>query len=345
MKDSDLQEIINMCDEALDLITKFESSWSNNHDIFNDAIKNIRSVVLACLDGDKINSKLNEKIPLRSKYDFNQNIIHLCNLRTLNKTINSTRDNKYTKKSLNNIKSVIQDIIKKSDNLPSNLQELYQVLKEISEGKKGFKPDDKGIDALKKFQSIARCLKEAEVRGYIYKMPEPIIGRGIENFGMFLSVAVPQGLTFKGEQILNNPEKLITDNQPQGFIDMSTKNINITGSTINNTGILNLGEINGNVSQTIQQLPAEQNDLKVLLGELQNLINASPLSDNTKQKALTKTQDIAEAVKQPEEEKKDIVEKTLGYFDGLADSLETVPEIATKLGETVAHIASLFGIQ
>jgi Skp family chaperone for outer membrane proteins len=120
--------------------------------------------------------------------------------------------------------------------------------------------------------------------------------------------------------------------------------INITDSTINNNGILNLGEINGNVSQTIQQLPAEQTDLKALLSQLQTLINTSPLSETAKQKALTKTQDIAEATQQPEEEQQNIVQKTLGYFDGLADSLESGTETAIKLGETVAGIASLFGL-
>jgi hypothetical protein len=131
----------------------------------------------------------------------------------------------------------------------------------------------------------------------------------------------------------------------QQFADtISNKNINITGSTINNNGILNLGEINGNVSQAIQQLPAEQNDLKTLLSQLQNLINTTPLSDTSKQKALSKTQEIAEAPKMLEAEQKNLVQKTLGYFEGLNDSLEKAPDIALKLGETVAKIALLFGL-
>lgn len=125
---------------------------------------------------------------------------------------------------------------------------------------------------------------------------------------------------------------------------MNDKNINITGSTINNSGILNLGEINGNVSQTIQQLPAEQNDLKALLSQLQTLINSSPLSDTSKQKALSKTQEIAEVPKKPEAEQKTLVQKTLGYFEGLNDSLEKAPETAVKLGETIGKIALLFGL-
>ena len=123
-----------------------------------------------------------------------------------------------------------------------------------------------------------------------------------------------------------------------------SNHINFTDSTINNNGILNLGEINGNVSQTIQQLPAEQNDLKALLSQLQTLINTSPLTETAKQKALSKTQDIVEATQKPEAEQQNIVQKTLGYFDGLADSLESGTETAIKLGETVAGIAHLFGL-
>lgn len=227
--------------------------------------------------------------------------------------------------------------------LTSELEELYQVLKEVDGGKKSFKPNGEGIEALKKFQSTICCLREAESRGYISNVICKVSKDG-DSHGKILTALVTKGLTFKAYEVLRNPEKLIIDNHPQASIDMSTQNVNITGSTINNNGIFNLGEINGNVSQTIQQLPAEQNDLKALLSQLQTLINTSPLTEAVKQKALTKTQDIAEVTKQPEEEQKSIVQKTLGYFDGLADSLESGTETAIKLGETVAGIAHLFGL-
>jgi hypothetical protein len=60
---------------------------------------------------------------------------------------------------------------------------------------------------------------------------------------------------------------------------------------------------------------------------LQTLINTSPLPDTTKQKALIKTQDIAEATQQLEAEQQNIVQKTLGHFDGLADSLESARQL------------------
>lgn len=120
--------------------------------------------------------------------------------------------------------------------------------------------------------------------------------------------------------------------------------IKIEGSTINNNGILNLGEINGNVSQTIQQLPAEQNDLKALLSQLQTLINNSRLPERDKKEALAETKTIAETAGKPKEEQESIVRKTLRYFKGLSADMEGIPDIALKLGETVAGIALHFGL-
>lgn len=109
------------------------------------------------------------------------------------------------------------------------------------------------------------------------------------------------------------------------------------------SGIVNFGD-NSVLTNTIQQLPAENTELKDLLSQLQTLINDSELSEKAKQKALSKTQGIAEATQQPEEQQKSSVQKALAYFDGLADSLEDIPETALKLGEMVAKISVLFGL-
>jgi uncharacterized protein YjbI with pentapeptide repeats len=155
------------------------------------------------------------------------------------------------------------------------------------------------------------------------------------------------------EQLREQRQALLTAVQPQNFIQiehhqgeiiMGDKNINtnITGSTIQ--GSVVTAEKVENSFNTVQQSSDTQNELKELLSQLQNLINNSTLPEPTKQKALSKTQDIAEATKQPEEEQKNIVQKTLGYFEGLTDSLESIPETAIKLGETVAKIGILFGL-
>jgi hypothetical protein len=77
---------------------------------------------------------------------------------------------------------------------------------------------------------------------------------------------------------------------------------------------------------------------------LQALINASPLSDAAKQKALGKTQAIAEATEKPKAEQQSIVQKTVDYFDGLANSLEAVPATALKLADIVGKMSVLFGL-
>jgi hypothetical protein len=123
---------------------------------------------------------------------------------------------------------------------------------------------------------------------------------------------------------------------------MTTINQNVTGSMIH--GSVVAAEKIENSFNTQQQSSEREEQLTELINQLQTLINTSPLSETAKQKALTKTQDIAEATQQPEEEQQNIVQKTLGYFDGLADSLESGTETAIKFGETVAGIASLFGL-
>lgn len=121
----------------------------------------------------------------------------------------------------------------------------------------------------------------------------------------------------------------------------NSSNQSFSGNATNS--IVSVGN-NNTFTNTITQLPTENTELKDLLSQLQSLINDSPLSDTTKQKALGKAQTIAEAVEKPEAEQQTLVQKTIGYFDGLADSLEGVPETALKLGGIINKISLLFGV-
>ena len=114
-----------------------------------------------------------------------------------------------------------------------------------------------------------------------------------------------------------------------------------TGNVTN--GNVNFGD-NSVLTNTISQLSTENSELKALLTQLQTLINQSPLPDRDKKEALAETKTIAEAAAKPKEEQETIVRKTLRYFKGLGADLDSVPEIAVKLGETVAKIALLTGI-
>lgn len=102
---------------------------------------------------------------------------------------------------------------------------------------------------------------------------------------------------------------------------------------------INLGD-NSTLTQTIQHLPAEQGELKVLLLELQTLIAALPINDQ--QEALAETKKLAELSTQPKEEQQGTVRKTVRYFKGLAADLTALPEIGTKLGVLAAQIAALY---
>lgn len=153
------------------------------------------------------------------------------------------------------------------------------------------------------------------------------------------------------EQIREQRQALLAAIQPQNFIQIEhhqgeiimgdkTISTNITGSTVHGSVVTAETVENSFNSQSSES----QNELKELVEQLKTLINNSPLPEAAKQKALSKTRDIAEVTKQPKEEQKNIVQKTLGYFDGLADSLENIPETAQKLAKTAAGIASLFGL-
>jgi uncharacterized protein YjbI with pentapeptide repeats len=124
--------------------------------------------------------------------------------------------------------------------------------------------------------------------------------------------------------------------------DKIIKTNNITDSTIHNSGILNLGEINGNLSQTIKQLPSANSELKSLLNQLQILINNSTLSEQDKKEALTETQAIAEAATKPKDEQESIVRKTLRYFKGLGTELQGIPETVESIIEIVEKIGVVF---
>jgi hypothetical protein len=214
-------------------------------------------------------------------------------------------------------------------------EQLYQVLKQIEKGKENFEPSNDGLEALKEFQSIVRCLKKAMSCNYIGKV-EFCESYQENSYGMILYAMVISGLTFDGMEVLNNPQKLIIDNNSQANIDMSTRNITATNYI---EGDLNGGNIAGRDINIQNNQGIGKDELKEVLSQLQALISSSPLSEAAKQKALGKTNEIAEATHKPEAEQKNIIQKTLSYFDGLADSLESVPDKAVKLGELAAKIA------
>jgi hypothetical protein len=210
--------------------------------------------------------------------------------------------------------------------LTHELKELYQVLKEIDEGKTYFLPTEN--ESIKEFQKTARCLKKAESSKYIGAVAYEE-SKSRESYGLILRAIVKSGLTFDGNLILSNPEKLIIDNQPQASIDMSTQNVNITGSTIHGS-VLTAQKIE-NVLNTVQASQAD-NDIKQLLTALLKQIEElnSKVPDEAIKPIIRNAEDLVREVDSGEPRK-----------DNSLLSLNGIKEAAIKLGETAKPIIEI----
>ncbi len=125
----------------------------------------------------------------------------------------------------------------------------------------------------------------------------------------------------------------------------SSKNINIRD--INNSGVLNLGEIVGDVNNTINQIPESQDnkndELKSLLQELMNAIQTeNELDEDEKADAANKVKTIAKASQNPEDEglqKK--ASRAVKLLETLAKGLEPATKLATSCKVVLPKIISL----
>jgi hypothetical protein len=116
------------------------------------------------------------------------------------------------------------------------------------------------------------------------------------------------------------------------------------------SGVINLGKISGDVTNTIEQLPeSPQTDkpgIKELLTQLQEAISqSSDLPDEEKAEALEQVKALAEAGKTPEESTKQKTAKTAitmlkGIFSGLP-AVASLLEAANKLLPAIANLFSL----
>jgi len=206
--------------------------------------------------------------------------------------------------------------------LTPELIKLHQILKEIDEGKDIFIPEDDSPLSLQSFKETVDYLREAKERRYI-TITE------LRGAMRVFQVTVEDGLTFKGRDILNHPEKLITDNQPQASIDMSTQNVNITGSTIHGS-VLTAKKIE-NVLNTVQALQAD-NDIKQLLTALLKQIeelNSKVPAEEIKP-IIRNAEDLVREVDSGEPRK----EQSLLSLNG-------IKEAAIQLGETAKPIIEI----
>lgn len=127
----------------------------------------------------------------------------------------------------------------------------------------------------------------------------------------------------------------------------SSKNINIRD--INNSGVLNLGEIIGDVNNTINQIPENNNkndELKTLLQELMQAIETeNELDKEEKAEAANKVKTIAKASQNPEDEglqKK--ASRAVKLLETLAKGLEPATKLATVCKIVLPKIIAFLGL-
>ncbi|BCL35769.1 pentapeptide repeat-containing protein [Nostoc sp. MS1] len=133
----------------------------------------------------------------------------------------------------------------------------------------------------------------------------------------------------------------------------SSRNINIgnIGRDFNASGqALNLGEISGTVTNTINQLPTAQEPekpgIKELLTQLQAAIEAeTDLSDEDKAEALEQVQALAEAGKNPQEETKQKAAKTaLKILKGTMTGLPATATLIEAVSKLLPLISKFLGL-
>ncbi len=155
-------------------------------------------------------------------------------------------------------------------------------------------------------------------------------------------------MTLAERRVIYNNIEVNTTSESKSMTDSSSKNIkvgrDVTGSTVN------IGEISGIVTNTINQLPASpQSDkpgIKELLTELQTAIEAeTDLSDDDKAEALEQVKALAEVGTNPQESTMQKTGKTAmkilkGTIAGLP-SAATLVEACSKLLPAIASLLLL----
>jgi hypothetical protein len=113
---------------------------------------------------------------------------------------------------------------------------------------------------------------------------------------------------------------------------------------------LNLGDISGTVTNTINELPAspepEKPGIKELLTQLQTAIEAEEnLTPKNKEKALKQVKALAEASQNPnDEEKQDLADTAITMLKGLISGLPTAATLAEACSKLLPMISKFLGI-
>jgi uncharacterized protein YjbI with pentapeptide repeats len=125
-----------------------------------------------------------------------------------------------------------------------------------------------------------------------------------------------------------------------GEINMNDNSRSIHHATIQNSAV-NLGD-NSTITNTIQQLPESQSELKDLLLQLVALLEKSQIPNTDKQKVGLEIKNLAEIAPKPADERKSAGSKIIGTMKDLTSIFKELPDVAIKYGDILAKLVLMF---
>lgn len=206
-----------------------------------------------------------------------------------------------------------------------------------------------------KYYGIAEKLIEAKFRSElkgkeeqieIYRQNSASIERIIETLSS-KSIGLPP-------QTIEIHANAVTGIQNVNNSSDNSQNINVGRDMNLSESTLNLGEINGVVTNSINQLPTSEpknKQLKKLLVEVRDILNNTDdmvLPPEDKVDALDQVKVLAEAAQLPEQEKRTVGGRAIRFLQRIVDAIPTSLPVATSLvaemNKLIPQIAMLLGI-
>ena len=153
--------------------------------------------------------------------------------------------------------------------------------------------------------------------------------------------------------LANKPINVQVDNKVENknMTNDSSRKVEIgsIGGDFNASGqALNLGEISGTVTNTINELPSvsepDKPGIKELLTQLKTAIESdTDLKPKDKEKALKQVKSLAEAAQNPQE-KQDLADTAITMLKGTIANLPTAAKLVEECGKLLPLIAGFLGL-
>ena len=125
-----------------------------------------------------------------------------------------------------------------------------------------------------------------------------------------------------------------------GELNMTDNSRTISNSTLQNSSA-NLGD-NSTVSNSLQQLPDSQGELKAVLLQLVALLEKAQVAEQDKQSVRQEIQNLAEIAVKPAEERKSTDSKVITTLKDLTSIFKDLPEVYDKYGELLSKLSEMF---